>query len=85
MRCIGGRYDDSLITRDKSFCGAVFIFINRSKTMIRALIYERNGFWLCSTRLPQGQFQGWPHGKDLSEVAAADLMQFLMRQVWKKK
>ncbi len=66
------------------FSGAVFIFINRSKTMIRALVYERNGFWLCSKRLSQGKFNSWVQGNGLSEVQAADLMQFLMHQVWKK-
>lgn len=41
--------------------GAYFVFINRSQTMIRVLVYDGNGFWLMTKRLSQGRFQGWPH------------------------
>ncbi|MGB5446183.1 MAG: IS66 family insertion sequence element accessory protein TnpB [Psychromonas sp.] len=40
--------------------GTLFVFINRSKTMVRALAYENNGFWLMTKRLSKGKFSGWP-------------------------
>lgn len=40
--------------------GTLFVFINRNKTMIRALAYENNGFWLMTKRLSKGKFSGWP-------------------------
>lgn len=40
--------------------GIIFVFINRSKTMIRILTYEENGFWLMTKRLSKGKFRYWP-------------------------
>ena len=40
--------------------GTLFVFINRNKTMVRALVYENNGFWLMTKCLSKGRFSGWP-------------------------
>ncbi len=40
--------------------GTLFVFINRSKTMVRALIYDGTGYWLMTKRLSKGRFKGWP-------------------------
>jgi transposase len=40
--------------------GTLFVFINRNKTMVRALVYENNGFWLMTKRLSKVKFSGWP-------------------------
>lgn len=40
--------------------GIIFVFINRSKTMVRLLSYENNGYWLMTKRLSKGKFQKWP-------------------------
>lgn len=40
--------------------GTMFVFINRARTMVRALVYESNGFWLMTKRLSQGRFANWP-------------------------
>lgn len=42
------------------FQGAVFVFRNRGRTTIRLLIYDGQGFWLCTKRLSKGTFQWWP-------------------------
>ena len=58
--------------------GTFFIFINRSKTMIRVLVYEGNGFWLMSKRLSSGKFTGWPKANQtLSPLSAKALMRLL--------
>lgn len=59
--------------------GIIFIFSNRTRTMIRALVYEGNGYWLLTKRLSKGRFKGWPRqtGDTLLPVSAADLMQLL--------
>ena len=36
--------------------GQLFVFFNRSRTMLRVLVYEGNGFWLMSKRLSKGRF-----------------------------
>jgi len=58
--------------------GTLFVFINRSKTMIRALVYENNGFWLMTKRLSKGKFNGWPRAEyPVSAMAAKHLKQLL--------
>ena len=58
--------------------GTFFIFINRSKTMIRVLVYEGNGFWLMTKRLSSGKFTDWPKtNQRLSPLSAKALMRLL--------
>jgi transposase len=61
--------------------GTFFIFINRARTMIRALVYDGSGFWLMTKRLSKGRFAGWPtsHQK-LSPLSAKVLMRLLQTQ-----
>lgn len=46
------------------FCGAVFVFRNRRRTAIKALVYDGQGFWLCHKRLSAGRFTWWPSAAD---------------------
>jgi transposase len=39
------------------FGGTVFVFCNRRRTCLRALVYDGNGFWLCHKRLSAGKFR----------------------------
>jgi transposase len=59
--------------------GVVFVFINRNKTMIRALHYDGTGFWLMTKRLSKGRFQGWPTQGALSHSVAAKQLIVLLR------
>ena len=36
--------------------GSVFVFVNRQKTILKALYYERSGFVLHNKRLTEGHF-----------------------------
>jgi transposase len=40
--------------------GALFLFRNRTRSSIRILVYDGQGFWLCTKRLSKGKFQWWP-------------------------
>lgn len=42
------------------FCGWLFVFGNRRRTAIKALVYDGQGFWLCQKRLSSGRFRYWP-------------------------
>jgi len=54
--------------------GCVFVFSNKSRTMIRALSYDGTGFWLMTKRLSKGKFIGWPTGQHaLSPTRAREL------------
>ena len=55
-----------------------FVFINKSKTMIRALSYDGTGFWLMTKRLSKGKFLGWPtRGETVNTYTAKQLSQLL--------
>ena len=58
--------------------GAIFCFINRAGTMIRALSYDGTGYWLMTKRLSKGRFTGWPSSDGvLSLTSARQLRQIL--------
>jgi transposase len=46
--------------KENPFEGTVFVFRNRSKTAIKILVYDGQGFWLCQKRLSSGRFRWWP-------------------------
>ena len=59
----------------------IFVFINRSKTMVRLLTYESNGFWLMTKRLSKGKFQTWPKTRQaITPLMAKDLRQLLLNK-----
>ena len=58
--------------------GVLFVFINRNKTMVRALVYDDNGFWLMTKRLSKGKFSGWPSSDEpITPMIAKHLRQLL--------
>jgi hypothetical protein len=42
------------------FCGALFVFRNKTKTALRILCYDGQGFWMCHKRLSKGRINQWP-------------------------
>lgn len=36
--------------------GDVFVFVGRRSTRLKALCWERDGYWLCTKRLARGRF-----------------------------
>lgn len=65
--------------RDQS----VFVFINRARTMIRALSYDGSGYWLMSKRLSQGKFKNWPTtGERMNAATARELRLIISGQAW---
>jgi len=63
--------------------GSVIVFINRARTMIRALSYDVNGYWLMTKRLSRGKFTGWPDGqRAISPTSARELRIILSGGAW---
>jgi len=45
---------------EEPFSGCLFVFLNRSRTAIKVLSYDGQGFWICQKRLSRGKFNWWP-------------------------
>lgn len=60
------------------FSGMVFVFRNRRKTAIKALVYDGRGFWLCHQRLSKGKYAIWPGGEESSVELEAHELQVLL-------
>ncbi len=48
------------VLHEDPFTGAFFIFTNRLRTAIKILVYDGNGFWLCTKRFSKGRLAWWP-------------------------
>ena len=45
------------------FSGALFVFINKNRTLIKMIIWDGAGVWLVAKRLGKARFS-WPLGSD---------------------
>jgi transposase len=58
--------------------GILFLFRNRSKCAIRILMYDGQGFWLCTKRLSKGKFHWWPESMHQSTTIPSWELQTLL-------
>src|SRR5688500_391687 len=47
--------------------GHLFLFINSSRTRIKALVWDGSGLWVCTKRLEKGRFH-WPSASGTGSV-----------------
>ena len=60
------------------FCGALFVFRNRTRTAIKVLVYDGQGFWMCHKRLSSGRFAFWATADTPSRALQACELQVLL-------
>jgi transposase len=59
------------------FGGNVYLFCNRERKLLKALWWDRNGFWLSQKRLEKDKYP-WPlTGEAVSELTAEELAMLL--------
>ena len=63
------------------FSGTLFLFQNKSKTTIKGVVYDGQGFWIFAKRLSSGRFTYWPTGNE-SSVAEEILSRELSILLW---
>ena len=59
------------------FSGCMFVFRSRRATSIKVLVYDGQGFWLATKRLPRGRFRFWPQSDDAAIVLQVHQAQVL--------
>ena len=59
------------------FSGNVYLFCNKERKLLKAVYWERNGFWLSQKRLEKDKFP-WPQtGEAGKELSAEELSMLL--------
>jgi transposase len=48
------------------FSGAVYLFCNRERKLLKALWWDKTGFWLCQKRLEKEKYP-WPETKEAAQ------------------
>jgi transposase len=59
------------------FSGALFLFRNRGRNTLKILVYDGQGFWLCTKRLSKGRFHWWPQAENVTCIHAHELQTLL--------
>lgn len=56
------------VLQSDPFSGYLFVFRNKSKTAIKMLLYDGQGFWLFQKRLSKGRFKWWPDQNGRTQI-----------------
>jgi transposase len=59
------------------FSGNVYLFCNRERKLIKAVWWERNGFWMSQKRLEKGQFP-WPETSEAARELSVEELSMLL-------
>ena len=63
--------------RQDPFSGSVFLFCNRARKLVKAVYWDKTGFWLSQKRLEKDKFP-WPQGEaEARELTAEELRMLL--------
>jgi transposase len=60
--------------------GNVYLFCNRERRLIKALWWERNGFWLSQKRLEKDKYP-WPENSEAAMELEREELEMLLRGI----
>ncbi len=65
--------------------GHLFLFTNRTRTRLKALVWDGSGLWVCAKRLEKGRFR-WPEAEQARSVTlrAEELAMLVNGLDWKQ-
>lgn len=58
-------------------CGALYVFCNRNRRILKALWWDRNGFWLLQKRLERHRFP-WPASEEAARKITVSELRMLL-------
>lgn len=64
---------------ENPFSGTVFVFRNKRRTAIKALVYDGQGYWLCQKRMSKGKFRYWPRNDSTVSSLEAHQLTILLQ------
>jgi len=59
------------------FSGSVFLFCNRERKLLKAVYWDKTGFWLSQKRLEKNRFP-WPQDENEARELTAEELQMLL-------
>ena len=63
--------------KEDPFSGSVYMFCNRERKLLKAVYWDRTGFWLCQKRLEKEKFP-WPQTvESVYELSVEELKMLL--------
>jgi len=62
------------------FSGNVYLFCNRDRKLLKAIYWERNGFWLMQKRLEKDKFP-WPQTHEAAQELSGEELGMLLKGI----
>jgi transposase len=60
--------------------GALFLFCNRYRRIMKGLLWDRNGFWLVQKKLERDRFP-WPRTEEAARELSQEQLQMLLEGI----
>ena len=59
------------------FSGSAYLFCNRERKLLKAVYWDKTGFWLCQKRLEKEKFP-WPGTAEAAKELSAEELKMLL-------
>jgi transposase len=63
--------------KEDPFSGSVYVFCSRDRKLLKAVYWDKTGFWLCQKRLEKEKFP-WPETKEAVRELTREELRMLL-------